>query len=60
MRSDVKFNSARLKLAGHLYTPDDGGVGPRPAIVVRAAGATLVALLKRKKVRRPQRLEASS
>jgi fermentation-respiration switch protein FrsA (DUF1100 family) len=34
MRSDVKFNSAGLKLAGHLYTPDDGGVGPRPAIVV--------------------------
>jgi hypothetical protein len=34
MRSDVKFDSAGLKLAGHLYTPDDGGVGPRPAIVV--------------------------
>src|ERR1700691_5472091 len=34
MRSDVKFDSAGLKLAAHLYTPDDGGVGPRPAIVV--------------------------
>jgi uncharacterized protein len=34
MRSDVKFNSAGLRLVGHLYCPDDGGAGPHPAIVV--------------------------
>jgi uncharacterized protein len=34
MRSDVKFNSAGLRLVGHLYSPDDGGAGPHPAIVV--------------------------
>ncbi|QDN96537.1 alpha/beta hydrolase [Streptomyces sp. S1A1-8] len=38
MRTDVTFPSAGLKLAGHLYTPDDGAVGPRPAIVVSHPG----------------------
>ncbi|MFF7882727.1 alpha/beta hydrolase [Streptomyces sp. NPDC020794] len=31
--------ASRLKLAGHLYTPDDGAVGPRPAIVVSHPGS---------------------
>ncbi|MFG2256173.1 alpha/beta hydrolase [Streptomyces mirabilis] len=39
MRTDVTFPSAGLKLAGHLYTPDDGVVGPRPAIVVSHPGS---------------------
>jgi fermentation-respiration switch protein FrsA (DUF1100 family) len=34
MRTDVRFFSAGLGLAGHLYTPDDESDGPRPAIVV--------------------------
>ena len=34
MRTDVAFSSAGLRLAGHLYTPDDESDGPRPAIVV--------------------------
>ncbi|WP_443071093.1 alpha/beta hydrolase [Streptomyces sp. NBC_01476] len=34
MRTDVTFDSAGLKLAGHLYTPEDGKQGPRPAVVV--------------------------
>ena len=39
MRTDVTFPSAGLNLAGHLYTPDDGAVGPRPAIVVGHPGS---------------------
>ncbi|MEU2735454.1 CocE/NonD family hydrolase [Streptomyces sp. NPDC007095] len=39
MRTDVTVPSAGLKLAGHLYTPDDGAVGPRPAIVVSHPGS---------------------
>ena len=34
MRTDVTFSSAGLKIAGHLYTPDDEAGGRRPAIVV--------------------------
>jgi hypothetical protein len=34
MRTDVTFSSAGLRLAGHLYTPDDEFDGPRAAIVV--------------------------
>ncbi|MFJ6572276.1 alpha/beta hydrolase [Streptomyces sp. NPDC091292] len=34
MRTDVTFDSAGLKLAGHLYTPDQPADGPRPAVVV--------------------------
>lgn len=34
MRKNVTFDSAGLRIAGHLYTPDDGTTGPRPAIVV--------------------------
>ncbi|MFD8966753.1 alpha/beta hydrolase [Streptomyces sp. NPDC059568] len=39
MRTDVTFPSAGLKLAGHLYAPDDGAVGPYPAIVVSHPGS---------------------
>lgn len=39
MRTDVTFLSAGLKLAGHLYTPDEETPGvPRPAIVVGHPG----------------------
>ncbi|MFJ1935959.1 alpha/beta hydrolase [Kitasatospora sp. NPDC088160] len=39
MITDVTCPSAGLNLAGHLYTPDDGGTGgPRPAIVVGHPG----------------------
>src|ERR1035437_7436563 len=38
MRTNVTFDSAGLKLAGHLYTPEDQAVGPRPAIVVGHPG----------------------
>jgi len=34
MRTDVRFDSAGLKLAAHLYTPEGDGRAPRPAIVV--------------------------
>jgi fermentation-respiration switch protein FrsA (DUF1100 family) len=34
MKTNVTFDSAGLKIAGHLYTPDDGVTAPRPAIVV--------------------------
>ncbi|MGC5311825.1 alpha/beta hydrolase [Micromonospora zamorensis] len=34
MRTDVTFDSGGMKIAGHLYTPEDGQAGPRPAIVV--------------------------
>jgi fermentation-respiration switch protein FrsA (DUF1100 family) len=34
MKIDVTFPSAGLKLAGHLYTPEDESVDPRAAIVV--------------------------
>lgn len=34
MRTNVTFPSAGIRLAGHLYIPDDEAVGPRPAIVV--------------------------
>jgi uncharacterized protein len=34
MKTDVTFDSAGLKIAGHLYTLDDKLSGPRPAIVV--------------------------
>jgi hypothetical protein len=34
MRTNVTFYSAGLRIAGHLYTPDDETTGPRPAIVV--------------------------
>ena len=39
MRTNVTFDSAGLKLAGHLYTPEDQAVGPRPAIVVGHPGS---------------------
>src|SRR3954470_22923139 len=39
MRTDVTFDSAGLKIAGHLYTPDDETTGPRPAIVVGHPGS---------------------
>ncbi|MFC1405130.1 MULTISPECIES: alpha/beta hydrolase [Streptacidiphilus] len=39
MKTDVTFPSAGLKLAGHLYTPDNDTGGPRPAIVVGHPGS---------------------
>jgi fermentation-respiration switch protein FrsA (DUF1100 family) len=39
MRTDVSFDSAGLEIAGHLYTPDHGDAGPRPAIVVGHPGS---------------------
>lgn len=39
MKTDVTFLSAGLKIAGHLYTPDDGAGGLRPAIVVGHPGS---------------------
>ncbi|WP_406510422.1 alpha/beta hydrolase [Streptomyces sp. NBC_00212] len=39
MKTDVTFPSAGLKLAGHLYTPDSGSGGPRPAVVVGHPGS---------------------
>jgi fermentation-respiration switch protein FrsA (DUF1100 family) len=35
----VTFDSAGLKIAGHLHTPDNGAAGPRPAIVVGHPGS---------------------
>jgi fermentation-respiration switch protein FrsA (DUF1100 family) len=34
MRKNVTFDSAGLKLAGHLYIPDEPDLGARPAIVI--------------------------
>lgn len=34
MKQSITFDSAGLTLAGELYTPDDGALGARPAIVV--------------------------
>lgn len=39
MRTNVTFDSAGLKIAGHLYTPDEGATGPWPAIVVGHPGS---------------------
>ncbi|MFI9103758.1 alpha/beta hydrolase [Streptomyces fildesensis] len=39
MKTDVTFPSAGLKIAGHLYTPDDDVGGPRPAVVVGHPGS---------------------
>jgi uncharacterized protein len=39
MKTNVTFDSAGLKIAGHLYTPDDGATGPRPAIVIGHPGS---------------------
>jgi uncharacterized protein len=33
-RSDVKFDSAGLQIAGHLYMPENPAPGPHPAVVV--------------------------
>jgi uncharacterized protein len=38
MKTNVTFDSAGLKIAGHLYTPDSA-TGPRPAIVVGHPGS---------------------
>ncbi|NGM84165.1 alpha/beta hydrolase [Paenibacillus sp. 7124] len=37
-KKDVTFDSAGVKIAGHLYTPDGVVSGPRPAIVVGHPG----------------------
>jgi fermentation-respiration switch protein FrsA (DUF1100 family) len=39
MKTNVTFDSAGLKIAGHLYTPVDGATGARPAIVVGHPGS---------------------
>ena len=39
MKTNITFDSAGLKLAGHLYTPDDEVSGPRAAIVVGHPGS---------------------
>lgn len=39
MKIDVSFDSAGLKLAGHLYIPNNGARGPHPAIVVGHPGS---------------------
>jgi hypothetical protein len=39
MKTDVTFPGAGLRLAGHLYTPDDETTGPRPAIIVGHPGS---------------------
>ncbi|MER5792193.1 alpha/beta hydrolase [Streptomyces sp. NPDC001980] len=39
MKTHVTFPSAGLKIAGHLYTPDGGAAGPRPAVVVGHPGS---------------------
>lgn len=41
MKTNVTFDSAGLKLAGHLYTPDDGATSLRPAIVVGGPGSSV-------------------
>ncbi len=39
MRTDVRFDSAGIQIAGHLYTNGDGLAGSRPAIVVGHPGS---------------------
>ena len=39
MKTDVKFDSAGLKLAGNLYTPDGAHAGPRPGIIISHPGS---------------------
>ena len=41
MKTNVTFDSAGLKIAGYLYTPDDGATGPRSAIVVSSPGSSV-------------------
>jgi fermentation-respiration switch protein FrsA (DUF1100 family) len=41
MKTNVTFDSAGLKIAGHLYTPDDGATGPWPTIVVGGPGSSV-------------------
>jgi fermentation-respiration switch protein FrsA (DUF1100 family) len=39
MKTDLSFDSAGLKLAGHLYRPDNVARGPHPAIVIGHPGS---------------------
>jgi fermentation-respiration switch protein FrsA (DUF1100 family) len=39
MPTTVSFDSAGLRIAGHLYAPDEGAEGPRPAIVIGHPGS---------------------
>jgi uncharacterized protein len=39
MKTNVTFDSAGLKIAGHLYTPGNDAAGPRPAIVFGHPGS---------------------
>lgn len=38
-KTEVVFDSAGIPLAGHLYIPDDGAVGARPAVVIGHPGS---------------------
>jgi fermentation-respiration switch protein FrsA (DUF1100 family) len=37
-RSDIRFESAGIEIAAHLYTPDTPAAGPHPALVVGHPG----------------------
>ncbi|WP_055587416.1 alpha/beta hydrolase [Peterkaempfera griseoplana] len=40
-RSSVTFDSASIRIAAHLYTPDRPATGPRPALVVGHPGTSV-------------------
>ncbi|WP_338692861.1 alpha/beta hydrolase [Streptomyces sp. Q6] len=40
-KSDVTFESAGIRIAAHLYTPDTPAEGPRPALVVGHPGTSV-------------------
>lgn len=40
-RTDVSFDSAGIRIAAHLYTPDTPAAGPRPALVVGHPGTSV-------------------
>jgi hypothetical protein len=37
-RTTVAYDSAGIRIAAHLYTPDTPAAGPRPALVVGHPG----------------------
>ncbi|MBO1329877.1 alpha/beta hydrolase [Streptomyces sp. VRA16 Mangrove soil] len=41
VQTKVTFDSAGLRIAAHLYTPDTPGVGPHPALVVGHPGTSV-------------------
>ncbi|WP_420036477.1 alpha/beta hydrolase [Streptomyces sp. cg28] len=40
-RTDVSFDSAGIRIAAHLHTPDSPAAGPRPALVVGHPGTSV-------------------